>query len=149
MKIQRPYVAIHIRGVKFRNKSFIQPCFDVAMEFVNALRRTRKVKTLFLSTDMSEYGGITNRDKITHYSLAEQSGAVIYDSSVTKRFKGKLDRWQVSLAEVRLLSQSDHLITIGHGSFNIFIMNRFNVEHLDSKNWTWNTLCHETALRYQ
>ena len=119
------------------------------MEFVNALRRTRKVKTLFLSTDMSEYGGITNHDKVTHYSLAEQSGAVVYDPTVTKRFTNKVDRWQVSLAEVRLLSQSDHLITIGHGSFNIFILNRFHVEHLKSKNWTWTTLCHHTAQRYQ
>jgi hypothetical protein len=115
------------------------------MEFVNALRRTRKVKTVFLSTDMSEYGGITNRDKITHHSLATQAAAVTYDPSVTKRFTSRVDRWQVSLAEVSLLSQGDHLITIGHGSFNIFILNRFNIEHLKSTNWTWATICHYTA----
>ena len=147
MRIERPYVAIHIRGVKFKNKTFLRPCFDIALEFVNALRRTRKVKTLFLSTDMSQFGGITNKDKNSHELLAQRSGAVIYNPNVAKMLKG-MDRWKVSLTEVRLLTQSDHLITIGQGSFGTFIRSRYLWEHRNKLNWTLATLCMKTAKRY-
>ena len=147
MRIERPYVGIHIRGVKFKNKTFLRPCFDIALEFVNALRRTRKVKTLFLSTDMSQFGGITNKDKSTHELFAERSGAVIYNPNVAKMLKG-MDRWKVSLTEVRLLTQSDHLITIGQGSFGTFIRSRYLWEHRNKLNWTLATLCMKTAKRY-
>ena len=147
MRIQRPYVAIHIRGVKFKNHSFVEPCFDVALEFVNALRRTRKVKTLFLSTDMSQFGGITNKDKNSHQLFAEKSGAVIYDPNVAKRLK-RIDRWKVSLTEARLLTQSDHLITLGQGSFGNFIRNRYLWEHRNKQNWTFSKLCMGTAKRF-
>ena len=146
-RIERPYVAIHIRGAKFKNQSFLRPCFDIALEFVNALRRTRKVKTLFLSTDMSKFGGVTNKDKNSHQLFADVSGAVIYDPEVTKMLKGR-DRWKVSLTEVRLLSQSDHLITIGQGSFGGFIRNRYFWEHRDKQNWTLSTICMKTATRF-
>ena len=148
MRIQRPYVAIHIRGAKFKNHSFLQPCFDIALEFVNALRRTRKVKTLFLSTDMSQFGGYTNKDKVSHQLFAEKSGAVIYDPNVAKRILKRIDRWKVSLTEVRLLSQSDHLITIGKGSFGNFIRNRYLWEHRNKQNWTLSKLCFNTASRF-
>ena len=147
MRIRKPYVAIHIRGVKFRNKTFLQPCFELALEFVNALRRARKVKTLFLSTDMSQFGGITNKDHDSHKLFTEMSGAVTYDPEVTKVFKS-VDRWKVSLSEVRIMSQADHLITVGHGSFGRFIRNRYFWEHMNRENWTLSTVCMGTTRRY-
>jgi hypothetical protein len=146
-RIQRPYVAIHIRGAKFKNQSFLRPCFDIALEVVKALRRTRKVKTLFLSTDMSKFGGLTNKDKNSHELFANISGAVTYNPEVLKMLEGR-DRWMVSLTEVRLLSQSDHLITIGQGSFGTFIRNRYFWEHRNKEDWTLSTICMKTAKRF-
>ena len=146
LRIQRLYVAIHIRGAKFKKHALLKPCFDIAVEFVNALRRTRNVKTLFLSSDMSQFGGLTNKDKNSHQLFAQQANAVIYDPRVAKGFK-VVDRWKVSLTEVRLLSQSDHLITVGQGSFGDFIRNRYLWEHRNAGlgNWTLSILCKKTA----
>ena len=147
MRIRKPYVAIHIRGVKFKNKTFLRPCFELALEFVNALRRAHKVKTLFLSTDMSQFGGITNKDHDSHQLFTEMSGAVTYDPEVTKVFKS-VDRWKVSLSEVRIMSQADHLITVGQGSFGRFIRHRYLWEHRNRQNWTLSTVCMETTTRF-
>ena len=148
LRIQRPYIGIHVRGQRFKNQSFLHPCFDIALEFVNALKRSRNVKTVFLSTDMSEFGGILNKDKNSHQLFAEKSGAVVYDPKVTKKLN-VLDRWMVSLAEVRLLTQSDHLVTVGQGSFGAFIRARYLWERETTDNtWTLTTVCRKTAARY-
>ena len=96
---------------------------------------------------MSKFGGLTNKDKNSHQLFADVSGAVIYNPEVTGMLKGR-DRWKVSLTEVRLLSQSDHLITIGQSSFARFIRNRYFWEHRNRENWTLSTICMKTARRF-
>ena len=143
LRLERPYVAIHIRsGHINRQPSNVRRCFKVAMEFVKALKSTRNVKSVFLSTDMTEFGSVARKRDITEGELAALAGAVTYDPKATGKLK-VIVKSTVSMTSVLLMSQSDHLITLGTGSFHGFIVGRFYMHHLDMdpNTWSLNNIC--------
>lgn len=86
--LTRPYVAIHIRA----NHLNIFPtttnrCFTLAMRIVDELKKKRGVKYIYLSTDMSKYGGSGSRDLGHEEYFAKMSGAVTY----SPKYTGKID----------------------------------------------------------
>lgn len=110
LTLRRSYIAIHIRSGHIRRfPSTVQRCFKLALEFIKALKSTRNVKSVFISSDMSEYGSPVNR-KHFQDEFAAMAGAVTYDPRVTGKLK-IVEMYMVSLTEMLVLLQGDHLIT--------------------------------------
>lgn len=147
--LERPYVAIHIRSCHIRvMPSTLERCFKLAMEFVKALKSTRNVKSLFLSSDMTKYGSVASSGYARHSKLVAMSGAVTYSPNATGKVK-LIQKATVSLTEMLLQTRSDHLITLGSGSFHGFIVNKFHVHHvnIDPSKWSLIKICNNARNR--
>ena len=141
--LERPYLAIHIRAHHMNAPpTTVKRCFMVAMGIIDALKRKRGVKSIYISTDMNKYGGDMSYVPGFEEYLAEISGAVRYNPKTTGHLKD-ISRTTISLTNMLLLSQSDHLIAMGSGSFHIFVMGQFFKQHFekDPKTWSMIRMC--------
>ena len=146
--LEKPYIAIHIRSLHISEApSSVERCFMVGMGIIDALKKKRGVKSIYISTDMNKYGGKSSYVPGFEEYLAEKSGAVRYNPKTTGRPKD-LSRTAISITNVLILSQSDHLIAIGSGSFREFVMTQFLKKHFekDPKTWSMVRMC-ENARR--
>ena len=147
--LERPYVAVHIRANHInRLPSTVNRCFKVAMRIVNMLIKKRDVKSLYLSTDLNEYGAPGAYTPGHEEYLAAISGAVRYNPKIRANLID-VSRTTVSIINMLLLTKSDHLIAIGAGSYHGFVMSQFLRQHFekDPKTWSLIRMCENARGR--
>ena len=138
--LERPYVAIHMRaGHINRLPSTIDRCYKLAMKIVQALKERKGVKSVYLSTDMTKFGGRGAYYPGHEEYLAAISGAIRYTPNVTG-LMSDISPTSVSMTNVLLLRKSDHLIAVGAGSFRGFVMSQFVREHFEKDPETWSLI---------
>ncbi len=141
--LERPYVAIHIRSTHIKTPpSTTDRCFKLAMKVVETLKEKRGVKSVYISTDMNEFGGLTSYDAGHEEYFAAISGGILYYPNATGQLRD-ISRTSISITNVLLLRKSDHLIAMGSGSFHGFVMGQFLGEHFekDPKTWSMIRIC--------
>ena len=149
--LERPYVAIHIRANHINiPPTTVDRCFKLAMRIVDALKEKRGVKSVYLSTDMTEFGCQGSFEPGHEEYLAKIGGAVRYNPNATGKLE-EISRTSVSLTNVLLLAKSDHLIAMGAGSFHAYVMNQFLKEHfgVDPKTWSMIRMCENARGMYR
>ena len=147
--LERPYVAIHIRANHINVlPTTVKRCFVVAMRLIDALKRQRGVKSVYISTDMNKYGCRGAYVRGYEEYLANISGAVRYNPKTTGQLKD-ISPTMISVTNVLLLSKSDHLIAMGTGSFHGYVMGQFLKEHFekDPKTWSLTRMCENARAR--
>jgi hypothetical protein len=147
--LERPYVAIHMRANHINSlPSTINRCFKLALKVVEALKAKRGVKSIYLSTDMNEFGGAGAYDPGHEEYFAAISGAIRYEPNATGLLT-HISRSSISITNVLLLRKSDHLIALGAGSFHGFVMGQFLREHFekDPKTWSMIRMCENARGR--
>ena len=147
--LERPYAAIHIRANHINNlPSTTNRCFKLAMRVVEALKETRGVKSVYLSTDMNKFGGLGSYDPGHEEYFAAISGAIRYKPNATGQLRD-ISRTSISITNLLLLRKSDHLIAMGAGSFHGFVMGQFLREHFekDPKIWSMIKMCENARGR--
>lgn len=149
------YVAIHVRGEKvvtLHNLKRLKKCLRILTNVVQVLKESFGIRKVLLASDMSSYGSgvweevlkgeryTNNTLKSLHDMIISRTGAIVYNP--TDRLEIQ-DRGIVSLTEISLISSAQHLITIGRGSFQEWIIVKFLELHRDDspKLWSLTRMC--------
>lgn len=140
------YIAVQVRGERVvisHNLDHLRQCINLLIKVIEALKKSANVSQVIIATDMSKFGSGSwsgslkgeSYDEHTlpdlHNSLVKNTGAVVYKAT------DNVDNGVVALVEMSLISQAQHLITIGGGSFQEWIVAKFLESHRDDKQRLW------------
>lgn len=138
------YISVHIRSERFFVADLyekLQFCLDHVLHIVRIVRALREVDTVFLATDLTDFGSdlfdrrrfyktnatgkhLISRQDITdiHAKLARRLDALTY-KPMRKPFSE--DKGIFSLVEMNILKRGIDLITVGFGTFHAWTVNVF------------------------
>lgn len=151
--LRGPYIGVHIRGEKVvirYSLERLRKCLHLLVEVIQVLKESSNITQVLIVSDMSDYGSGSwkgslknerhddNTLKNLRESLISSTGGVVYAPSADSP-----DRGVVALVEMTLISQAQHLIRIGEGSFQEWIVARFLEQYRDHSNLPWSliTMC--------
>jgi hypothetical protein len=109
------------------------------MKVVEALKEKRGVKSVYISSDMNKFGGVSTYDAGHEEYFAAISGGILYYPNATGQLRD-ISRTSISITNVLLLRKSDHLLAVGAGSFHGFVMGQFLGEHFENDPKTWSMI---------
>ena len=149
------YIAVHVRGEKvvtFHNLGRLRSCIRLLIAVIEVLKQSSGIDKVFVATDMSSFGSSTwgnilkrkssGRKTIEriHSSLVSSTSGVVYKPTADQKHR---DRGVHVLIEMTLVSQAGHLVTIGHGSFQEWVIAKFMEYHRDDSRSLWSliTMC--------
>lgn len=145
----RQYIAVQIRGEKVvirHNLIRLKKCLYLLVNIIQVLKESYGIRKVFLASDMSNYGSgsweYSLRGEIydnntlhnIHRDLIARTGAVVYKPAAGQESQ---DRGAVSLVEMSLVSQAVHVITVGSGSFQEWVVAKFLELHRDDSQQLW------------
>jgi hypothetical protein len=148
-----PYIAVHVRGEKvFLAHNFfrLQSCLRVLHELVKVLKAVSGITKVLISSDMSRFGSGTWEGSVKepeehqtiirelHSFLIRSTGGIEYTPTAND-----VDHGVVALVEMTLLARAKYLITVGKGSFQVWIVAKFLEQHreYDQPQWSLITMC--------
>lgn len=152
--LEKPYIGVHVRAERqllWYSSNALIKCINLVIKAVKNLKQKEKIDTVFLSTDLTQYGSDTlvpgssamHRDKNLNYFEKHLS-----DSLNPKKYSPNekepllMDHGVVAIVEMNILSHSNHLITLGSGSFQEWVMALFVQKKKALKqDWTISRVC--------
>ncbi|XP_031574645.1 uncharacterized protein LOC116308380 [Actinia tenebrosa] len=158
-----PYIAIHIRSerqLQWYGIEKLNKCIAVMIQQVEKLKEMHKIDKIFLSTDLSAYGSDTLIFPSAQDTEFKQKLGTIQTEMLkqlqplsyaphTKRNSVLFDKGVVAITEMNLLFDSSHLVTIGSGTFQQWIIDVFIKKYSKDKhqNWTITRVCNREEKR--
>lgn len=155
--IGEEYISIHIRAerqILWYGFDRLSRCIEVLMEKVKDLQRKYKIKRVFLSSDFTRFGSDTLRTYTSqNISFAKKIKEIWRYLSKTLKptmhnpsFGDALimDSGVVALTEKNVLIEGSHLLTIGSGTFQQWIVDGFierKINYDKQKNWIVTRIC--------
>ena len=145
--LEKSYIALHVRSERqllwYSDKSFLQ-CVDAVIRRVLKLKQKYRIKTVFLATDLTQFGSDTllpnkvKRVKEFERLLMDQLKAKRYSPHQTD--PPLMDHGVVAIVEMNILSHSKHLVTLGSGSFQEWVIALFK-DTKKRQDWTISRVC--------
>lgn len=165
--IDEEFISVHIRSerqIQWYGFERLSLCLKTLVEKVGALKHKYKIKQVFLSSDFTRFGSDTL------HSLTAQNSTMINKIKQIQRFLAKslkpttynpksddsmlmdqvMDSGVVALTEKNILTEGSHLMTIGSGTFQQWIVDAFieRKSSVDKQNyWTVTRICHKAEDR--
>lgn len=155
--ISEPYLAIHIRSerqIQWYGVDRLIKCVEVLITIALKIKRQYRLNKVFLATDFSAFGS----DTLFQYSsqntkeLAKKLKTI--QNTLEKKLtpiqfsptaKGSLvkDKGVVAITEMNVLYGGSHLITIGSGTFQQWIVDVFIDRHSkeNEQHWAVTRIC--------
>ncbi|XP_028401711.1 uncharacterized protein LOC114524743 [Dendronephthya gigantea] len=161
-KLSSKYISVHLRTESLFVANLykkLQSCIDHVVHLLSILRSLRGVDTVFLATDLTDFGSdlferkkfyITNetgehlmrRQDIAaiHTHLAHRMNAVTY--TPTRKPFSK-DKGLVSLVEMNILKRGIDIITLGSGTFHSWMVSVFRQRQseIERRGYTISEVC--------
>lgn len=152
--LDKPYIGVHVRSERqifWYSLDSLLKCINLIIKVIGKLKQKHKIDTVFLATDLTQYGSdtlvhrnsATDLDKSLRYFEKHLSdGLNPKKYSPHKKDPLLMDHGVVAIVEMNILSHSDHLVTLGSGSFQEWVMTLFNEKkkHL-KQDWTITRVC--------
>lgn len=157
------YISVHIRSerqIQWYGFERLSLCLKTLVEKVGTLKQKYKIKQVFLSSDFTRFGSDTL------HSLTAQNITMTNKIKQIQRFLSKrlkpttynprsddplvMDSGVVALTEMNVLIGGSHLMTIGSGTFQQWIVDAFieRKSSVDKQNyWTVTRICHKAEDR--
>ena len=149
------YIAVHVRGEKVviqHDLKRLKKCLRLLVNVVENTKKSFGIANVFVATDMSSFGsgswaGSLKTEgldahalKIIQSTLTERIGAIVYKPSADWQTP---DRGAVSLVELSIMAHAQHLLTIGTGAFQEWVVAKFLEFHKndDPELWSLARLC--------
>ena len=147
------YIGVHVRGEKVVLQHGLTRLKKCLRLLVNVVENTKSfgITKVFVASDMSSFGsgswaGSMKDKKLDVYvlktiqsSLISRIGAVVYKPSADWQTP---DRGAVSLVELSIIAHAQHLLTIGTGSFQEWMIAKFLEFHRDDhQQWSLTRMC--------
>jgi hypothetical protein len=158
-----PYIAVHVRSerqLEWYGIEKLNRCIAVMIQLVEKLKAKHKIDKVFISTDLSVYGSDTlvfpsSRDSESKEKLTKiQTDMLKKLQPLTftphaKKSSILFDKGVVAITEMNLLFGSSHLVTIGSGTFQQWIMDVFIKQRSkdEKQNWTVTRVCSREEKR--
>lgn len=148
--LRRRYIAVHVRGEKVvqqHSLDRLRKCIRLLTEVIQTVKESSHISQVLVATDMSNFGsgawtgllrGVTHEDntlKDLNDSVVSNIGGVVY-----KPKEDLIDRGVVALVEMTLISQAQHFIAIGTGSFQEWVEAKFLEYHRDDARTSWSLI---------
>ena len=129
------FLAVHVRAEKLLVPSFMAmerlgTCLEILVEGVALMRSQLGIQNVFLLADFGKHGSGTlpknHTAKLTtlHGDLVKSLNATCYHPNSQSRAY-LADRGVVALIEMTIASLSNHLVTVGGGSFQDWLVSKF------------------------
>mgnify|MGYP002803539850 FL=1 len=145
--LEKSYIGLHVRAERqlswYSEKSFLH-CLDSVVRRVLKLQQKYGINTVFLATDLTQYGSDTllpnNKNSLKRFEK------ILMDKLKAKRYSPHqtdpplMDHGVIAIVEMNILSHSKHLVTLGSGSFQEWVMALF-METNKGQDWTISRLC--------
>ncbi|CAB4019343.1 Hypothetical predicted protein [Paramuricea clavata] len=145
--LEKSYIAVHVRSERqllWYSEIFFLKCVDAVTRRVLQLKQKYGMSTVFLATDLTQYGSDTllpnNRKRLKRFDK------LLMDKLKPKRYSPHLtdpslmDHGVVAIVEMNILSHSKHLVTLGSGSFQEWVMALF-MDMKKGQDWTISRVC--------
>ncbi|XP_032243328.2 uncharacterized protein LOC5517427 [Nematostella vectensis] len=148
------YISIHIRSerqLQWYGMGKLQKCLKVMTGLVEKMSSKHNTSVVFLSTDLGAFGSdtlypLTSQDEglqknliATQKLLTEKLRPVTF--SPTSKDPLSLDKGVVAIIEMNLLFGGSHLVTVGSGTFQQWIIDVFISRHSQDGDWTVTRVC--------
>ena len=157
--IGEEYISIHIRSerqIQWYDVKRLSQCLETLVKRVASLKQKYQIKKIFLSSDFTRFGSDTL------HSFTAQNATLINKIKQLKRFLDKtlkpikynpksddpldLDSGVVALTEMNVLTGGSHLMTVGSGTFQQWIVDGFVERKSGAKkqnDWTITRICNK------
>ena len=149
--LNNPYIAVHIRAerqLEWYGVEKLLKCFSVLVKYVIKLKHDHKINQVFLATDLTDFGSDTlippiNKDTALAKRLKGFQDLLIRDLKpilyMPRRTRDWLfmDRGVVAITEMKLLIDGTHLVTLGSGTFQEWILDVFLEQHSKDEDLFW------------
>lgn len=152
------YISVHIRSerqIQWYDVERLSRCIKTLVEKIADLKQKYQIKKVFLSSDFSRFGSDTlhslTAQNNTLTNRIKQLQRFLSKTLKPKKFKPRsddpmaIDSGVVALTEMNVLIGGSHLMTIGSGTFQQWIVEGFVERKNGSKqqnNWTITRICH-------
>ena len=148
--LEKTFIAIHVRSERqllwYSETSFLK-CVNVVIRIVSKLKQKYGINTVFLATDLTQYGSDTlpshNQRRLRGFQKLLMDKLKPKKYSPHKTDPSLMDHGVVAIVEMNILSHSKHLVTLGSGSFQEWVIALFK-ETKNGKeqlNWTISRVC--------
>ena len=145
--LEKSYIALHVRSERqllwYSEKSFLH-CLDSVVRRVLKLKQKYRINTVFLATDLTQHGSDTllpnNKKDLKRFEkiLMDKLKPKCYSPHQTD--PALMDHGVIAIVEMNILSHSKHLVTLGSGSFQEWVMAQF-METNKGQDWTISRVC--------
>ena len=161
--IGEKFISVHIRSerqILWYGFERLSLCLKTLVEKVGALKKKYKITQVFLSSDFTRFGSdtlhsltaqnvtLTNKIKQIQRFLSKSLRPTTYHPRSDDRVV--MDSGVVALTEKNVLIGGSHLLTIGSGTFQQWIVDAFieKKSRVDKQNyWTVTRICHKAEDR--
>ena len=155
------YISIHIRSerqVLWYDIARLSQCLEILIEKATNLTKTTGINKVFVSSDMTRHGSDTLR------SFTAQNSTLANELKQLQRFVSKrlnsvkynpksndplsMDSGVIALTQMNVLIGGSHLLTLGSGTFQQWIVDGFVERKSGNKranNWTITRICHKES----
>ena len=157
--IGEDYLSVHIRSerqIQWYSIERLFQCLKVLVSTVEKLKQNHKTKNVFLSSDFTRFGSDTLQAfTVQHKSIINKLRRLqkfLFKTLKPVQFNPKsrnpffMDGGVVALTEMNVLFGGTHLITVGSGTFQQWIVDVF-IERKSAakepKYWTVTRICHK------
>lgn len=157
--IGEEYISIHIRSerqIQWYDVQRLSQCLQTLVQKVENLKKKSQIKKIFLSSDFTRFGSDTL------HSITAQNTTLTNKIKQLQRFLSKtlkhikykpksddptvMDNGVVALTEMNVLTGGSHLMTVGSGTFQQWIVDGFIERKSGTKkqnNWTITRICNK------
>ncbi|XP_078354455.1 uncharacterized protein LOC144639071 [Oculina patagonica] len=157
--IGQEYISIHVRSerqIQWYSVERLTQCLEALVEKVATLKQKHKINKVFLSSDFTQFGSdtlhsftarnstITNKIKQIQRFLSQTLKATTYKPRKDNPLL--TDSGVVALTEMNVLIGGSHLVTVGSGTFQEWIVDAFVESKSMTKKqnyWTITRICHK------
>ena len=148
--LEKTFIALHVRSERqllwYSETSFLR-CVDIAIRIVLKMKQKYGINTVFLATDLTQHGSDTllsnNKKRLSGFQklLMDKLKPKRYSPHQTDR--SLMDHGVVAIVEMNILSHSKHLVTLGSGSFQEWVIALFKDKKKgkDQFDWTISKVC--------
>lgn len=148
--LNKPYIGVHVRSerqILWYSTEAVLKCVNLVVKLVASLKQKHKIDTVFLATDLTQYGSDILRVPRKSASLdffENQLSDGLKPKKYSPHEKDPMlrDHGVVAIVEMNILSNADYMVTLGSGSFQEWVMALFIGKKKDSKqDWAITRVC--------